>query len=93
MKMSARIAAAGAAALLTTAVGVLGAGAASADDREYGTDGTRVTSVPDDREYSTDGTRVTSGNKDWAPGTDGTRVTSVPAGHDWNNSFPDDREY
>jgi hypothetical protein len=77
MKMSARIAAAGAAALLTTAVGVLGAGAASADDREYGTDGTRVT----------------SGNKDWAPGTDGTRVTSVPAGHDWNNSFPDDREY
>jgi ABC-type glycerol-3-phosphate transport system substrate-binding protein len=61
MKKSARIAAAGAAALLTAAVGVLGAGAASADDREYS--------------------------------TDGTRVTSVPAGHDWNNAFPDDRLY
>lgn len=47
-----RVAAAGTAALLTTAAGVLGAGAATAADREYGTDGTRVTSVPtDDREY------------------------------------------
>jgi hypothetical protein len=60
MKMSARVAAAGAAAVLTAAVGVLGAGSAMAGDREYGTDGTRVTSVPDDREYGTDGTRVTT---------------------------------
>lgn len=66
MKKSVRIAAAGAAALLTAAAGVLGAGAAAADDREYSTDGTRVTAVPaghdwndsapatpvpDDREY------------------------------------------
>jgi len=44
-----RVAAAGAAALLTTAAGVLGV--ATAADRDFGTDGTRVTSVQDDREY------------------------------------------
>lgn len=60
MKKSARIAAAGAAAVLTAAVGVLGAASAMADDREYGSDGTRVTSVPDNRDFGTDGTRVTS---------------------------------
>ena len=77
-----RVAAAGTAALLTTAAGVLGAGAAAAADREYGTDGTRVTSVgQDDRDFGTDGTRVTSDNKDWS------------AGHDWNDSVPADREY
>jgi hypothetical protein len=59
MKKSAWIAAVGAAALLTTAVGVLGAGAAAAADREYSTDGTRVTSVPAGHDWN-NGTRVTS---------------------------------
>lgn len=51
MKKAARIAAAGAAAVLTAAVGVLGAGSAMADNREFGTDGTRVTSVQDNRDF------------------------------------------
>jgi hypothetical protein len=83
MKMSARVAAAGAAAVLTAAVGVLGAGSAMAGDREYGTDGTRVTSVPDDRVYGTDGTRVTSVPDDREYGTDGTRVTTEPDNRDF----------
>ena len=86
-----RVAAAGAAALLTTAAGVLGAATATAADREYGTDGTRVTAVPAGHPWSNgtdghdwnNGTRVTADNKDWSAGTDGTRVTSVQ----------DDREY
>jgi hypothetical protein len=67
MKKSARIAAAGAAAVLTAAVGILGAASATAADIwEWSADGTRVTSVPDNRdmgdnrEFGTDGTRVTS---------------------------------
>ncbi|WP_419704626.1 hypothetical protein [Promicromonospora sp. NFX87] len=57
MKKSARIAAAGAAAVLTAAIGILGAASATADNRDmadnrdFGADGTRVTSVPDNREF------------------------------------------
>lgn len=68
MKKSARIAAAGAAAVLTAAVGILGAASATAaDNRDFGADGTRVTS--DDQ-------------WEWSIGTDGTRVTSDDA-WDW----------
>ncbi|GGM09735.1 hypothetical protein ACFQBY_08935 [Promicromonospora citrea] len=57
MNRSARFTAAGAAALL--AVGVLGAGAAAAADRDAGTDGTRVTVAPAGHDWN-NGTRVTS---------------------------------
>lgn len=70
-----RITATGAAALLMTVAGVLGAGAATADDGNewsIGTDGTRVTSV-DTWEWSI---------WEWSIGTDGTRVTSDDA-WDW----------
>lgn len=79
MKKSARIAAAGAAAVLTAAVGILGAASASADNRDMG----------DNREFGTDGTRVTSVEDNWEWGdnrefgADGTRVTSVQDNRDF----------